>query len=123
MTTEFNYESKITPESVSECINRLEKIKFYKKNKKYVLLTKVFLTEPSFLILAYLRIKSKFDSMVSRKNIKIFGNTHKNWFIHIANQIKNNIYKFKPVKLVWVRVLEWLKCLQNVWIIVINFLQ
>lgn len=100
MTTEFNYESKITPESVSECINRLEKIKFYKKNKKYVLLTKVFLTEPSFLILAYLRIKSKFDSMVSRKNIKIFGNTHKNWFIHIANQIKNNIYKFKPVKLV-----------------------
>lgn len=41
------------------CISRLNKIQFYKYNNKYINLTKSFLTDPSFLFLAYNQIKSK----------------------------------------------------------------
>lgn len=49
----------ISSESVDFCITRLNNLKFYKKNKKYINLTKSFLTDPNFLFLAYLQIKSK----------------------------------------------------------------
>jgi hypothetical protein len=51
--------NKITQESVNSCITLLKNIKFLKKNKKYINLTKIFLTNPSFLFLAYLQIKNK----------------------------------------------------------------
>jgi hypothetical protein len=49
----------ISSESVDFCITRLNNLKFYKKNKKYINLTKDFLTDPNFLFLAYIQIKSK----------------------------------------------------------------
>lgn len=49
----------ISSESVDFCITRLNNLKFYKKNKKYINLTKDFLTDPNFLFLAYMQIKSK----------------------------------------------------------------
>ena len=49
----------ISSESVDFCIARLNNLKLYKKHKKYINLTKDFLTDPNFLLLAYMQIKSK----------------------------------------------------------------
>lgn len=49
----------ISRKTFNFCIIRLNNLKLYKKNKKYINLTKDFLTDPSFLFLAYTQIKNK----------------------------------------------------------------
>jgi len=41
----------------------LNNIKSHTKNKKYIELIKDFLTDPNFLVLAYLQIKNKLGNM------------------------------------------------------------
>ena len=92
--------SQITKQLVDGCINKLKEIKLYKKNKKYINLTKNFLTDPNFLVLAYLQIKSKPGNVTLSINQEIFDGIDKNWFINAANKIKNNQYRFKPARLI-----------------------
>lgn len=90
----------ITQKFVNDCVNRLQKIKLYKKNKRYRGLTRDFLTDPNFLVLAYLQIKSKSGNMTASVNKETLDGINKNWFINAANSIKINKYKFKPAKII-----------------------
>ena len=54
----------ITKESIDFCETRLKRIKYNKKNKKYINLTQHFLTDPSFLFVAYNQIKSKSNGVI-----------------------------------------------------------
>ena len=90
----------ITQESVKNCLGKLEKIKLYKKNKKYIGLTKNFLTDPNFFVLAYLQTKNKSGNMRTVVNKKTFNEIDKSWFVNLANNIKINKYKFKPAKII-----------------------
>jgi group II intron reverse transcriptase/maturase len=92
--------SNITQEFVKNCVIRLQKIKLYKKNKKYRGLTRDFLTDPNFLVLAYLQIKSKSGNMTASVSKETLDGINKNWFINAANNIKTNKYKFKPAKII-----------------------
>jgi retron-type reverse transcriptase len=83
---------------VDSCITRLENIKFLKKNKKYINLTKTFLTDPSFLCLAYLQIKSKPGNTTRAVDIEILNSIKSEWFFSAAHRIKNNQYFFKPAR-------------------------
>jgi group II intron reverse transcriptase/maturase len=91
--------SNITPEFIKNCIDRLDKIKLYKK-KIYIKLTKDFLTDPNFLVLAYLQIKSKPGSMTPSVDKETLDGIDKNWFNNAANKIKTNKYQFKPAKVI-----------------------
>lgn len=85
---------------VDNCIYRLDNIKILKKDSKYRNLTKNFLTDPNFLILAYLQIKNKLDNMSSFVDKRILDDIDKKWFINAATKIKNNAYTFKPAKII-----------------------
>jgi retron-type reverse transcriptase len=89
----------ITPEFIKNSIDRLDKIKLYKK-KIYIKLTKDFLTDPNFLLLAYLQIKSKQGNMTPNVDKETLDGIDKNWFINAANKIKTNKYQFKPAKVI-----------------------
>ena len=94
-----NYsQNEITQEFVLEALNRLKNIKLNKKNKKYIGLTKNFLTDPNFLVLAYLQIKSKPGNLTPSIDNETLDGIDKNWFINAANKIKDNQYKFKKAK-------------------------
>lgn len=85
---------------VGNCIYRLENIKILKKDHKYRNLTKTFLTDPNFLVLAYLQAKSWPGDMTSSiDKITLVGIDQK-WFINAATKIKNNTYIFKPAKVI-----------------------
>lgn len=60
----ISHSDLITKESVDFCETRLKSIKHNKKNKKYINLTQHFLTDPSFLFVAYNQIKSKFNGVI-----------------------------------------------------------
>lgn len=100
MSKKFCYKLDITKQSIADCINKLEKIELYKKNKKYINLTKNFLSDPSFLVLAYLQIKSKPGNMTPLIDKETLDGIDKNWFINAANKIKSNQYRFKPARLI-----------------------
>ena len=78
----------------------LKNIKIRKKNKKYIELTKFFLTDPNFLVLAYLQIKNKPGNMTASVDKITLDGINKSWFINAASKIKSNSYKFKPAKMV-----------------------
>lgn len=63
-------------------------------------LTKNFLTDPNFFVLAYLHIKSRPDNMRSVIYKEIINSTYKNWFIYTASKIRTNRHKFKPAKVI-----------------------
>ena len=92
--------SQITKQLVDDCLNKLKEIKLSKKNKKYINLTKNFLTDPNFLVVAYLQIKSKPGNMTPSIDQETLDGIDKNWFINAANKIKNNQYIFKPARLI-----------------------
>ena len=92
--------SDITQKLVEDCVERLEKIKNYKKNKKYIGLTRDFLTDPNFLVLAYLRIKNNLGNMTGVVDKVTLDGIDKNWFINAARKINKNTYKFKPAKII-----------------------
>ena len=92
--------SNITQKLVKDCVDRLSKIKLYKKNKKYIGLTRDFLTDPNFLVLAYLQIKSKSGNMTSAIDKETLDGIDKNWFINAANKLRINKYEFKPAKII-----------------------
>lgn len=82
-------------ETLNFCIARLNNIQFYKNSNKYINLTKDFLTDPSFLFLAYNQIKKKARKNIQAVDSEISSVINKKWFIYAANKIKNNKYKFK----------------------------
>ena len=94
---------QITKQSVESCINKLNEINSYKKNKRYINLTKNFLTDPNFLVLAYLQIKSKPGNMTPSIDQETFDGIDKTWFINAANKIKNNQYRFKPARFIQIQ--------------------
>lgn len=65
-----SHSNKITKESIDLCATRLKNIKSNKK-KKYINLTKDFLTDPSFLFLAYNLIKSKPSNTTKKVDFEI----------------------------------------------------
>jgi hypothetical protein len=91
---------QITKQLVDDCTRKLKEIKLYKKNEKYINLTKNFLTDPNFLVLAYLQIKSKPGNMTPSIDQGTLYRIDKNWYINAANKIKNNQYRFKPARLI-----------------------
>lgn len=91
----ISHSNNITKESIDFCETRLKNIKYHKK-KKYINLTKYFLTDPSFLFIAYSQIKSKSDEATRAADFEILNETNKKWLIHAAEKIKNNSYAFKP---------------------------
>ena len=92
--------SQITQKLVEDCVSRLTEIRLLKKNKKYINLTKNFLTDPNFLVLAYLQIKSKAGNMTPSIDKETLDGIDKNWFFKTAEKIKNNQYRFKPARLI-----------------------
>lgn len=98
--TELDPRSNINRIFVDKCIYRLDNIKILKKDSKYRNLTKNFLTDPNFLILAYLQIKNKPGNMTSFVDKRTLDNIDKKWFINAATKIKNNAYIFKPAKII-----------------------
>lgn len=85
---------------VDNCVYRLENIKVLKNDHKYRNITKNFLTDPNFLILAYLQIKSKPGSTASFIDKVTLDGVDEKWFINAAKKIKDNTYAFKPAKLI-----------------------
>lgn len=61
----------------SFCITRLNNIKLYKYNKLYINLTKDFLTDPSFLFLAYNQIKNKARNSTKIRHLDTFDTINK----------------------------------------------
>lgn len=92
--------SHITQQFIHESAERLKNINIKKKNNKYIELTKDFLTDPNFLVLAYLQIKGKPGNMTAAVNNETLDGISRNWFINGAFKIKNNSYKFKSAKMV-----------------------
>jgi len=93
----LSHKSYITELFINDCVEKLKNIKISKKNKKYIELTKSFLTDPNFLVLAYLQIKNKpSNTIVSVEKITLDG-ISKNWFINAAYKIKSNSYKFRNI--------------------------
>jgi len=90
----------IAQKFIEDCADRLQKIEIYKKNKKYIGLTREFLTDPNFLVLAYLQIKSNSYNILNLVDKETLDGINKNWFINAAKKIDTNSYKFKPVKFV-----------------------
>lgn len=86
----------ISQETLDFCITRLNNIQFYKYNNKYINLTKDFLTDPSFLFLAYNQIKSKAGNTTRAVDSETLDAINKKWFINAVYKIKNNKYIFKP---------------------------
>lgn len=90
----------VTQKFVEDCADKLNKIKMYKKNKKYIGVTKEFLTNPNFLVLSYLQIKNNSDNIFISKNKKALDGINKNWFINAAKKINLNTYKFTSATIV-----------------------
>jgi hypothetical protein len=67
----------ITQTFVEDCVDRLNKIEINIKNKKYTGLTREFLTDPNFLVLAYLQIKSNSDNISNLVNKEILDRLNK----------------------------------------------
>jgi group II intron reverse transcriptase/maturase len=92
--------SNITQIFVEDCVHRLEKIKIYKKNKNYIGLTNYFLTDPNFLVLAYLQIKNYPGNMTGAVDKVTLDGINKNWFFNSARKINTNTYQFKPARII-----------------------
>lgn len=96
--TDLDPTKKINRESFKLCVYRLSNIKFHKYSGKYINLTKSFLTDPSFLFLAYNQIKSKRGNTTPAVDSVTFDGIQEGWFVNAADQIKYNKYVFKPAR-------------------------
>jgi len=68
----------IAQKFIEDCADRLQKIEIYKKNKKYIGLTREFLTDPNFLVLAYLQIKSNSYNILNLVDKETLDGINKN---------------------------------------------
>ena len=66
-----------------------------KNNKKASNLSKI-LSDPNFLIAAWVRIRSKKGSVTPALTNTTLDGINLNWFITTANQIRNGMFKFAP---------------------------
>nr|UBY46120.1 hypothetical protein [Porphyridium purpureum] len=92
--------SNISLEFIKDCVERLLNIKLYKKHKRYIELTKDFLTDPNFLVLACIKMKNNLNDTNPVLDKKILNGINKSWFIKTAYKIRSNKYKFKPTKVI-----------------------
>jgi retron-type reverse transcriptase len=97
---QFDPRNNIDQAFIDHCIYRLNNIEVLKKNHKYYNLTKNFLTDPNFLVLAYLHIKSNPGSIINFEDKTTLDGIGEKWFVNAANKIKSNTYIFKPAKIV-----------------------
>lgn len=69
--------SNISLEFIKDCVERLLNIKLYKKHKRYIELTKDFLTDPNFLVLACIKMKNNLNDTNPVLDKKILNGINK----------------------------------------------